>query len=126
MQGNDFTKGSLTKAFLLLMAPLIVGNILQQLYNTIDALVLGWYAGQQEFAAVGVASSVMNLFLFAITGACIGLSVLLAQAYGAKNGAKFRPIHFLSWTSGLALSILGAALGCWGIAGLLRLLPKPI
>lgn len=78
MQGNDFTKGSLTKAFLLLMAPLIVGNILQQLYNTIDALVLGWYAGQQEFAAVGVASSVMNLFLFAITGACIGLSVLLA------------------------------------------------
>ena len=125
MQGNDFTKGSLTKAFLLLMAPLIVGNILQQLYNTIDALVLGWYAGQQVFAAVGVASSVMNLFLFAITGACIGLSVLLAQAYGAKDGAKFRQIHFLSWTAGLALSILGAVLGCWGIAGLLRLLQTP-
>ncbi len=79
---RDLTSGSISRHLLRLAAPLIVGNILQQLYNTVDAFILGWYAGAAEFAAVGVAGSVMNLFLFMLTGACTGVSVILAQFYG--------------------------------------------
>ena len=65
----DFTQGSIPKHLMRLAVPLVIGNILQQLYNTIDAFVLARYAGIEEFAAIGVAGAVMNLFLFAIVGA---------------------------------------------------------
>ena len=84
----DLTSGSIPQHLLRLAAPLIMGNILQQLDNTVDAFILGRFAGDLEFAAVGVAGSVMNLFLFMITGACTGISVIFAQLYGAgERGA---------------------------------------
>ena len=91
MKTSDLTTGSIPKHLIRLTAPLIAGNILQQLYNTVDALVLSRFAGAEEFAAIGVAGSVMNLFLFAIVGACIGISVLLAQFYGAIQHLLQRP-----------------------------------
>ena len=86
----DLTSGSIPQHLLRLAAPLIMGNILQQLYNTVDAFILGRFAGDLEFAAVGVAGSVMNLFLFMITGACTGISVIFAQLYGAGERERFR------------------------------------
>ena len=65
---RDLTAGSIPEHLLRLAAPLILGNILQQLYNAVDAFILGRCAGNLEFAAVGIAGSVMNLFLFMITG----------------------------------------------------------
>ena len=92
----DLTSGSIPQHLLRLAAPLIMGNILQQLYNTVDAFILGRFAGDLEFAAVGVAGSVMNLFLFMITGACTGISVIFAQLYGAGERERFRREHWLS------------------------------
>lgn len=89
----DLTSGSIPQHLLHLAAPLIMGNILQQLYNTVDAFILGRFAGDLEFAAVGVAGSVMNLFLFMITGACTGISVIFAQLYGAGERERFRREH---------------------------------
>ena len=82
----DLTSGSIPQHLLRLAAPLIMGNILQQLYNTVDAFILGRFAGELEFAAVGVAGSVMNLFLFMITGACTGISVIFAQLSAQLRG----------------------------------------
>ena len=109
-----------------LMIPLIAGNILQQLYNTIDAFVIGKYAGENEFAAIGVASSVINLFLFAIIGSCIGLSVIFAQFYGAKNMESFRREHFLSLVSGLFLTACCAAAGIFFAENILTLIHTPL
>lgn len=94
----DLTSGSIPQHLLRLAAPLIMGNILQQLYNTVDAFILGRFAGDLEFAAVGVAGSVMNLFLFMITGACTGISVIFASstvrasasASAASTGSRSR------------------------------------
>lgn len=108
---RDLTSGSISRHLLRLAAPLIVGNILQQLYNTVDAFILGRYAGAAEFAAVGVAGSVMNLFLFMLTGACTGVSVILAQFYGAGDRASFRREHWLSMSTGLL-----ATVACSGLA----------
>lgn len=111
VHSGDLTQGSIPKHMLALSIPLIMGNILQQLYNTADAFMLGRFAGEAEFAAVGVGGAVMNLFLFIITGACTGLSVLFARFYGADDLKAFRSEHFVSLTLGFAITIIASLLG---------------
>ena len=89
----DLTSGSIPQHLLRLAAPLILGHILQQLYNTVDAFILGRFAGDLEFAAVGVAGSVMNLFLFMITGACTGISVISTVRVSASDSAASTGCH---------------------------------
>ena len=124
-QTYDLTSGSIPRHLLRLAAPLIMGNILQQLYNTADAFILGRFAGELEFAAVGVAGSVMNLFLFMITGACTGISVIFAQLYGAGDRAAFRREHWLSLTFGLLTTCACCGLGFALLSPLLRLIRTP-
>lgn len=123
--GQDLTHGPIARHLVRLTVPLIVGNILQQLYNTIDAFVVGRYAGLAEFAAIGVAGAVMNLFLFAIVGACIGITVLLAQLYGAGDEKGFKDEHFIAVMFGLLASALAGAAGALGCGPLLSLLCTP-
>lgn len=121
----DLTSGSIPQHLLRLAAPLIMGNILQQLYNTVDAFILGRFAGDLEFAGVGVAGSVMNLFLFMITGACTGISVIFAQLYGAGERERFRREHWLSLSCGLAVTLVCSGLGFLLLSPLLRLIQTP-
>ena len=121
----DLTSGSIPQHLLRLAAPLIMGNILQQLYNTADAFILGRFALEAEFAAVGVAGSVMNLFLFMITGACTGISVIFARLYGAGEQERFRREHWLSLSGGLLVTLACSALGFALLSPLLRLIRTP-
>jgi len=122
---NDLTSGSIPRQLLALMTPLIMGNILQQLYNTVDAFILGRYAGSVEFASAGVAGAVMNLFLFMITGACTGISVLYAQFYGAGDLKGFRKEHWLSLSFGMLVTLLISGLGLLGMPALLKMIHTP-
>ena len=121
----DLTSGSIPQHLLRLAAPLIMGNILQQLYNTVDAFILGRFAGDLEFAAVDVAGSVMNLFLFMITGACTGISVIFAQLYGAGERERFRREHWLSLSCRLLVTLACSGLGFLLLSPLLRLIQTP-
>lgn len=122
---KDFTEGNLYQHLLTLSIPLIFGNILQQFYNTIDAFVVGRYAGNEPFAAIGIASTIMNLFLFMIVGACIGLSVLFAHYYGSKDFDRLRRQHFIAFVSGLIFSILLCVIGLIGLPMILKLVQTP-
>ena len=82
------TSGPILPQLLQLCLPLLCANVLQQLYNIINSLVVTRYIGDSAFAALGVAESVMNLFIYVITGACMGASVLIAQFYGAGRGQR--------------------------------------
>lgn len=124
-RSHDLTTGSIPAHFLRLAAPLMMGNILQQLYNTADAFILGRYAGGLEFAAAGVAGSVMNLFLFMLTGACTGVSVIFAQLYGAGDLDGFRREHWLSLSCGTLAAAGCSVLGLLVLAPLLRLIQTP-
>ena len=121
----DLTNGSIPRHLLRLAAPLVMGNILQQLYNTADAFILGRFAGGTEFASVGVAGSVMNLFLFMITGACTGVSVIFAQLYGAGDREAFRREHWLALCLGMLITIVCSVLGFLALPPLLRLIRTP-
>ncbi len=122
---QDLTQGSLTGHLFRLAAPLVVGNILQEFYNTVDAFVVGRFAGQQEFAAIGIAGTVMNLFLFALVGCCTGYSVLFARAYGQNDHAELRRHYVTALAVGAACTAALMLLGLAGMQGILSLLQTP-
>ena len=122
---RDLTHGSLSGHLLYLAAPLAVGNILQEFYNTIDAFVVGRFAGQEEFAAIGVAGTMMNLFLFALVGCCSGFSVLFARAYGQRDWRALRQRHFAALLAGLGCTAVLMLAGLTAMRPLLRLLQTP-
>lgn len=122
---RNLTQGNIYRQLLQLMTPLLVGNILQQFYNAADAWIIGRYVGQNAFAAVGVGGTVMNLFIFILSGCCSGFSVLFAQFYGAEDLRSFRKESYLSmvWGGGatIALSLTALLL----LSPLLRLIHTP-
>ncbi len=122
---RDLTQGSISRHMAALAAPLILGNILQQLYNAVDAWILGRYAGDLEFAAIGIAGSVMNLFLFAIVGICTGISVLFAQFYGAGDMPSFRKEHLHALGFGLLCTAVFGGVGTLCLPWLLRVIRTP-
>lgn len=122
---TDLTRGPIRAQFLALAIPLLAGNILQQLYNTVDAVIVGKFVGDSAFAAVGVAGSVMNLFLFLISGGCTGVSVLLSQLHGAGDEENFRKDFFLSTFFGGGLTLFLTLLGLLVLTPLLRVLQTP-
>lgn len=123
---RDFAKGNLSGHLIALAVPLAFGNILHEFYNTIDAFVVGRFAGQEEFAAIGVAGTVMNLFLFALVGCCTGFSVLFAQGYGQKDMEEVRRQHFSALAVGLGGTAFLMLLGMAGLSPLLKILQTPV
>lgn len=119
------THGDISRQLIALSVPLLMGNILQQLYNTVDAVIVGRFVGDIAFGAVGVAGSVMNLFLFLISGGCDGAGALLSQFYGAGEGETFRREFCLSGLFGAGASLVLTLLGLLVLEPLLVLLRTP-
>ena len=122
---QELTQGSLSRHLVQLAVPLVFGNILQEFYNTIDAFVVGRFAGQEEFAAIGVAGTVMNLFLFALVGCCTGFSILFAHAYGQNDLPELHRQEVSALTVGLGCTALLMVAGLAGMRPLLALLQTP-
>lgn len=89
MKGNRqrglMSEGSISKVILLFFIPLLLGNVFQLLYSTIDAYVVGKYVGVLAFAAVGSSSAVINLILGFFLGLSAGSSVIVARYFGARR-----------------------------------------
>ncbi|UQZ90602.1 MATE family efflux transporter [Deltaproteobacteria bacterium Smac51] len=82
---NNMTTGSIANHMLRFTLPLILGNIFHQLYNAVDAVIVGRLIGKPALAAVGSAGAIMNVLLFLIAGMSLGASILIAQFYGAQD-----------------------------------------
>ncbi len=121
----DLTQGPIRRQMISLALPLLASNILQQLYNTVDVAIVGRCVGGEAFAAVGVAGSVMNFFLFLITGGCNGCGVLFSQFHGAGDGNSFRREFFLASAFGGGFSLGLSALAFFSLPPLLALLQTP-
>lgn len=122
---ESLLEGRIGQQLLILAAPLLVGNILQQFYNTIDAVIIGRYVGERAFAAIGIAGTIMNLFIFLLGGCCTGISIILARLYGSGNTKLFRQESFMAFVFGVLFALL---LGLFSIAALpllLKLIQTP-
>ena len=65
--------------------PMLIGNIAQQLYNTVDSIVVGRYVGDNALAAVGSAGPILNLLLVLFVGISVGAGIIVSQYFGAKE-----------------------------------------
>ena len=91
---KDMTSGSIYKLLLEFALPLLVGNLFQQLYNTVDTWVLGNFAAKEAFAAIGTISPVFNLFVNTFVGLANGAGVVISNHYGAGRIDKVkRTVH---------------------------------
>ena len=84
-QATDMTVGTPWKKIVAFTIPMLLGNIAQQLYNTVDSIVVGKYVGDNALAAVGSAGPIMNLLLVLFIGISMGASIMVAQYFGAKQ-----------------------------------------
>lgn len=122
---SNLLKGNIKRELIKLAYPLLLGNILQQLYNTVDALIIGAFLGTDAFSAVGVAGTVMNLLIFILNGFCIGLCALFAQLYGAGKYDLFRKEVFISTLLGSVLTVFLCAALLAVMRPLLTLMQTP-
>lgn len=125
----EITKGPIWKALLTFFFPILAGTLFQQLYNTVDAFVVGQYVGTAALAAVGGTTAVyINLLLGFFLGLSSGAGVLISQFYGANNKASLsQSVHTaiaLSLVGGLIITLLGIA--CTNIMLILTHTPEDV
>ncbi len=85
---TDMTKGTPWKSIAMFTFPMLIGNIAQQLYSTVDSIVVGKYVGDNALAAVGSSLPILNMLLVLFIGISVGASIMVAQYFGAKNREK--------------------------------------
>ncbi len=96
---QDMTQGSPAKNLIRFSVPLLIGNLAQQLYSTVDSIVVGNYVGDGALAAIGASGPILNLLLVLFMGVSVGASVMASQFFGAKNKER------LSQTVGTTLTV---------------------
>ena len=85
MKEIDLTKGTIFKKLILFALPMILGNLLQQIYNIVDTLIVGRFVGNEALASVGSAYSLMIFLTSIIIGLCMGSGAYFSEDYGKKN-----------------------------------------
>ncbi len=81
----DMTKGNPTKLLILFTIPMLLGNLVQQLYSSVDSIVVGHFVSVEAMAAIGATSSMLFFFLNIAIGFSTGLGIVMSQYFGAKN-----------------------------------------
>lgn len=87
---TDLTKGNPLKLILFMSLPIMLGNLFQQLYSTVDAVIVGRYLGSQALASVGATTALYFLIIWFVCGTAGGFAVVIAQHFGAGETDKVR------------------------------------
>lgn len=82
---TDMTQGAPWKSILIFTIPMLIGNIAQQLYSTVDSIVVGKYIGDNALSAVGSSMPILNMLLVLFIGISAGVTIMVSQYFGAKN-----------------------------------------
>ena len=105
----DMTEGNIVRHLIGFAVPLLIGNIFQQLYNTVDTWVVGNFVSNEAFSAVGTVGPIINTLIGFFLGLSSGASVVIAQYYGAKRPDK---VHDAVHTAIVMTLLLGVVLRC--------------
>ena len=122
---QDFTQGSIFKSLIFFSIPLFIGNVFQQLYNTVDALVVGRVLGIEALAAVGSSAMIIFFFISLFMGISIGAGVVISQAFGARNQERLQKAVSTTYGCTIVVGVVISALGYFLTEPILRLLQTP-
>ncbi|MDD6683499.1 MAG: MATE family efflux transporter [Clostridiales bacterium] len=119
------TVGKPWKSILIFTLPMLIGNIAQQLYSTVDSIVVGKYIGDNALSAVGSASPILNMLLVLFIGISTGSNIMVSQYFGAKNRSSLSYTIGNSITATAVASLILIAVASPLIRPVLKLLNTP-
>ena len=122
---RDMTNGNIAKQVLLFALPLMLGNVFQMLYNTVDSIVVGQFVSTEALAAVGSTTMIVNMLVFFFNGFSIGASVVIGIHFGAKNEEKLHRAVETTMMATFIMCALFTAIGCLGVKPMLRFMSTP-
>jgi putative MATE family efflux protein len=112
---KDMTKGNEAKLIFYFALPMLVGNIFQQLYNTVDSIIVGKFLGKEALAAVGTSFPIIFLLVSLIMGITMGATILISQYFGAKDMEKVKKTidtaYITLFIASIILTIIGLIIG---------------
>lgn len=105
------TDGNIWKLLIIFSIPLILGNLLQQMYNTADSIIVGNFVGSNGLAAVGSGTALINLIIAFSQGAAVGAGVIVSQNLGARDKQKTKLAVHTAMCIAIILGVILSAIG---------------
>lgn len=121
----DMTKGNPNKLILKFALPMILGNVFQQVYNLVDTIIVGRFVGAEALAAVGSSFSIIVFITSIIIGLTMGVGILFAQFFGAKELKKFKEVTIMSVVFIGIITLVLMSISILGIDIILKLFNMP-
>ena len=121
----NLLEGPILRAMIAFAIPIMIANIFQQLYNTVDIMIVGRFLGEESLAAVGATAAIFELVVGFALGIGNGMGIVIARHYGAGDYEKLKSAVAATFVIGGVLSIVIAVLGNFTLYPLLKLLGTP-
>ena len=121
----NLLEGPILRAMIAFAIPIMIANIFQQLYNTVDIMIVGRFLGEESLAAVGATAAIFELVVGFALGTGNGMGIVIARYYGAGDYEKLKSAVAVMFVIGGVLSIIIAVLGNFALYPLLKLLGTP-
>lgn len=122
---RDMTQGSIVQQLILFALPLMVGNIFQMLYNTVDSIVVGQFVSKEALAAVNSTTTIVNMAVFFFNGFSVGAGVLIARYFGAKDYPRLHQAIETTMMMTFIFCGVFTAVGILTVPPMLRMMSTP-
>ena len=122
---QDFTSGHEGKLIFKFAAPMLIGNIFQQLFSVVDSIVVGKFIGKEALAAVGASFPVIFVMVSLIIGLVMGTTIVISQHFGAKNMEKVKRAIDTMYICSAVIGIIATIVGILISEPILRLIDLP-
>ena len=119
------TSGSIPKQMVFFALPILLGNLFQQLYNTVDSLIVGNFLGSQALAAVSSSGNIIFLMIGFFNGVAIGAGVVISRYFGAREIERMQNAIHTTVAFGLIVSFIMTLVGIFFTPTLLRWMGTP-
>ena len=124
-KSNLMTDGVIWKHLVLFSIPLLIGNLFQQLYNTVDSIIVGNFVGSQALAAVGASTPIINLLVGFFMGIATGAGIIISQFFGARDESRLKSSIHTSFALSIWFGIFLTVAGIIFSPYILRLMKAP-
>ena len=119
------TEGSIVKQIILFSLPLMLGNIFQMLYNTVDSIVVGNFVGKEALAAVGSTTIIVNMLVMFFNGFSVGAGVVIGHNFGARDMKKLHTAVETTMMMTFIACVLFTVIGVVGVKPMLHFMDTP-
>lgn len=119
------TQGSIVAQLIAFSLPLMLGNVFQMLYNTVDSVVVGNFVGTEALAAVGSTTMIVNILVFFFNGFSTGATVVIARRFGAGDRQELHTAIQTTMAATFILSVVFTVVGLLTVDPMLRFMATP-